>query len=154
MGLFIRDNIKYKIREDLGVFIPHVIETLFVEIINPRTKNVILGVVYRPNSEPYADVDIFSLNMQELMNNINAENKSCVILGDMNVHLLKFDNHRQTNEYLDDILSQGFVPVITEPTRIGHTSASLIDHIYINDLTSRAKSGIIITDVADHFCIM
>ena len=85
------------------------------------------------------------------MNNINAENKSCVILGDMNVHLLKFDNHRQTNEYLDDILSQGFVPVITEPTRIGHTSASLIDHIYINDLTSRAKSGIIITDVADHF---
>ena len=37
VGLFIRDNIKYKIREDLGFFIPHVIETIFVEIINPRT---------------------------------------------------------------------------------------------------------------------
>ena len=30
-------------------------------------------------------------------------------------------------------------------------SATIIDHIYTNDVTSKAKSGIVITDVADHF---
>ncbi len=62
-----------------------------------------------------------------------------------------FSNHNKTNLYLDEILSNGFIPLITKPTRISVTSATLIDHLYSNSITSIGKSGIIITDVADHF---
>jgi len=85
------------------------------------------------------------------MTNIQLENKSCVILGDMNIDLLKCYTHSKTNEYLDTIITHGYFPVITKPTRICSSAATLIDHIYINDISSTHHSGIIITDVTDHF---
>ena len=41
------------------------------------------------------------------------------------------------------------MPVIHQPTRLSFSSGTLIDHIYTNDILS----GIIITDVANHFGI-
>ncbi len=49
------------------------------------------------------------------------------------------------------MFSCGFLPIIVKPTRVTTSSATLIDHIYINDITKRGLSGIIITDIADHF---
>ena len=40
--------------------------------------------------------------------------------------------------------------MITKPTRITSTSATLIDHIFTNDM-STSNSGIIIADISDHF---
>jgi hypothetical protein len=47
--------------------------------------------------------------------------------------------------------SRGYIPVILQPTRLSFSSATLIDHIYTNDMLSKSTSGIVITDVADHF---
>jgi len=41
-----------------------------------------------------------------------------------------------------------FYQTITKPTRITSTSATLVDHIYTNNITT---AGIIITDLADRF---
>ena len=60
----------------------------FIEIIN-NCINVIVGVLYRPNSEPLADIDIFSNNLEEIMDIIKNENKYGLIMGDMNIDLLK-----------------------------------------------------------------
>ncbi len=57
----------------------------------------------------------------------------------------------KTNDYLDNIVSRGFVPLTCRPTRITTTTATLIDHVYTNILSYPTTSGIIITDVADHF---
>jgi hypothetical protein len=43
------------------------------------------------------------------------------------------------------------LPAITKPTRITISSATLIEQIYTNNVSIMANSGIIITDVADHF---
>ena len=51
VGLFIRNEINYIIREDISVFIPHVFESIFIEIINKSKKNTILGVIYRPSTD-------------------------------------------------------------------------------------------------------
>ena len=83
-------------------------------------------------------------------------------MGDMNIDLLKSNEHGKTNDYVNTIISNGFLPHITKPTRIAtinvtmppnttKTSATLIDHIYSNIINSKQISGIIITDVADHF---
>ena len=103
VGLFIKDNIHFIIREDISVFIPHVIETIFIEIVNDSKKNKIVGVIYRPNTKPLADLDIYTSNLCDIMDTVNQENKLCVIMGDMNVDLLKYEVHSKTNEYLDGI---------------------------------------------------
>ena len=75
-------------------------------------------------------------------------------MGDFNINLLKVNLHAKTNEFVNDVISQGFLPKLTRPTRITLHSATLIDQIYPNDnkLTSQNDiSGISITDVADHF---
>ena len=98
-------------------------------------------------------MDIFTTTLHGIIDEINIENKLGVIMGDMNVDLLKYSLHDATDTYVDGIFSRGFIPRILKPTRVTHTSATLIDHIITNDITHRSSSGIIINDVADHFAI-
>ena len=77
-------------RDDLSIFIPHVIETIFVEIKVNETKSVIVGVTYRPNSFPHADIDLFIQKITEVANIISLENKESYLMGDFNIDLLKF----------------------------------------------------------------
>ena len=125
----------------MSVFIPHVYESLFVEIENQMGRNAVLGVIHRPNSEPRADLDIYTTTMFDIMDIISKERKNCV-LGDMNIDLLKFESHRKTNDYLDNIFAHGFLPVFTKSTRVCNTSATLIDHINTNNITSIGNSDI------------
>ncbi len=52
-------------------------------------------------------------------------------MADFNIDLFKVNIHAKTNEFVNDIISQAFLPKITRPTRITPHSATLIDHIYI-----------------------
>ena len=85
------------------------------------------------------------------MHIINKEDKQYIIMGDVNRDLFTFETHPKTENYLDSIFCNGYIPVIVKSTRITASSATLIDCIYTNNITSRSRSGIIITDVADHF---
>ena len=87
------------------------------------------------------------------MDAINNENKKAVILGDMNIDLLKYNTQNFVNQYFDNLIARSFVPKILKPTRVCTTTATLIDHIYTNIHTHDCLSGIIINDVADHFGI-
>jgi len=152
VGVFIKEKLNYIIREDISVFIPHIFESIFIEIVNKSERNIIVGVIYRPNTEPHANMDIFSSNIEDIMDTIqNEKNKQCMIMGDCNVDLLRFTSHAKTNDFLEGIFSHGFIPVISKPTRVTTSSATLIDHMYSNLITSSYHSGIIINDVADHF---
>ena len=151
VGIFIKENINFSLRSDISVFLPHIFESIFVEVINQSGKNSVVGVIYRPNTEPLADFDIFETNLCEIISIINREQKHCVIMGDMNIDLLRFETHTKTDHYLENLFCNGFLPVIVKPTRITHSSATLIDHIYTNNITNKSHSGIIITDLADHF---
>jgi len=67
-----------------------------------------MGLIYRPNTEPRADIDRFSSTLFDIMDIINTENKVCVIIGDMNIDLLKFGSHTKTSDYLDTIFPYVF----------------------------------------------
>ena len=49
------------------------------------------------------------------------------------------------------MFSMGLLPVITRPTRIHHTSATLIDHIFESNTLKSHIAGIIISSLSDHF---
>ena len=152
IGMFIKENLQYNIRDDLSIFIPNIFESIFAEIYINR-KPILIGTIYRPHTPPKADIDIFMKTMQDLQNTLAKEIKESYIMGDINIDLLKFPHHSKTNEYLENIFSQGHIPLITKPTRVTDHSATLIDHIYANKLQITTTSGIVVTDVSDHFGI-
>ncbi len=134
------------------MFIPHIIESLFVELII-NNKPVIVGVIYRPNTPPKADLDVFMHSMVELECLLRTQHNDSYLVGDINIDLLKFSNNAKTNEYLENTFTHGFIPLITKPTRITPYSATLIDHLYTNKQQLNSTSGIILCDVSDHFGI-
>ena len=147
-----KEKVQFKVRTDLSIFIPHIFESSFIEILL-KDKNILVGKIYRPNTYPQADLDIFSHTMSDLQNITSKENKDIFIMGDMNIDLLKCMTPPKTESYLDNTFAHGFWPLITKPTRLTSHSATLIDHIYTNKISSKVKSGIIISDVSDHFGI-
>ena len=54
------------------------------------------------------------------------------------------------SEYVDEVISQGFIPKITLPTRISEQSSTLIDNIYTNNIDDRESSGILLNQISDH----
>ena len=49
------------------------------------------------------------------------------------------------------LASSGLFQLITKPTRVTDTSASLIDHIFASSLSNPVCPGIILNDISDHF---
>ena len=43
------------------------------------------------------------------------------------------------------------IPVILRPTRVGASSATLIDHIFISNPEYFKKSGVILSNISDHY---
>ena len=89
------------------------------------------------------------------MNDVRMENKICYLLGDYNIDILNYASHVHTAQFVDMMSSSGFLPLITRPTGVTATSATLIDNIFTNYLEDIGHSiqGLFITDVSDHFPI-
>ena len=71
-------------------------------------KNIIVGVIYRHSSMDVTDFNSNYLN--KLLEKISKEQKSVFLLGDFNVNLLNYNEHNQTNEFLDSLASISFMP--------------------------------------------
>ena len=67
--MFISYLLKYKLRDDLCIDSPDIIESIFVEL---DYNNIIIGCVYRP---PGADVAVFTAYVDTLLSKINKEKK-------------------------------------------------------------------------------
>jgi len=69
----------------------------------------------------------------------------------MNINLLNHANHIETGLYLDTLLENSFLPLINLTTRIAVFSATLLDHIVTNIADDTYDSGIILSDISEHF---
>ena len=70
---------------------------------------------------------------------------------DHNLDLLKSHVHKKTQQFLNLNLDHDLFPVITRPTRITHTNATLIDNIFLDSrLTGRTINKILVDDISDH----
>ena len=148
-ALLIREGLTYRERTDISVFIEGTLETLFVEIVRGEgRKNAIIGVVYRP---PGADLSLVNNKLKEITNKLRAY--EVYIMGDFNVDLIKSNSHRQSTEFLEGFYSESMYPLISLPTRITDTSATLIDNIFTNNVIDQIKSGLLTTRISDHLPI-
>ena len=68
------NRLSFKIRNDLKMYNKFELESTFIEIINPRKSNIIVGVYKHPKM----DVTDFNNNfLNNLLKKINQEQKKC-----------------------------------------------------------------------------
>ena len=117
--LYKTDHLSYKCCNDLNVYRK---KYTFIRTLNPKKSNIIVGVIYRHPS--------MYLTVNNLLENFSKEKKSILLLGDFNVNLWNYNEHNRTNESLDYLSSNSFLPLILQPTRITSHSNTLIDKIF------------------------
>ena len=111
-------------------------------------KAIIVEVIYRHSTIDLTDFNCNYLN--KLSENISKGQKFVLLLGDFNVNLLKYTEHNQTNEFLDSLVSNSFIPSIVQPTRITRHSNTVIGNIFSNVLDPDIISGNLTATISDH----
>ena len=153
VGIYVNNDLEFKPRPALAfpdISSPST-ESLFIEIRRPLSKDIIIGVIYRP---PDSNVNDFVQIFNSLLAKIGKENKLSYLLGDFNLNLMNYHSHSLTGEFVDVSYANLFVPLIVRPTRLTSYSASLIDNIFANSFCNNIVSGLFFTDVSDHLPIL
>ena len=109
---------------------------------------MVLGSVYRP---PNTSTQNFVNNYSDLCQKLLAHQQ--VVIGlDHNLDLLKSNLHTQMQQFLDATIEHNLIPTITKPTRVTHSSATLIDNLFLkSELHETHQSKILIDDISDHY---
>lgn len=145
LAVYLHNNFEGLILQNVSLQLPH-IQSLFINITQPH--KCIIGLVYRPPNE---NVGAFLQSMEFILESLIAVRElRCYIMGDMNLNLLNY-NENNVHNYINLFFSHMFFPTITKPTRVTKTCASLLDHVWTNDLQNYQSSGIIFTSISDHF---
>jgi len=153
VGIFLHKTLKFKLRNDLYISSStnNAVENIWFEITK-FNKKYIIGCIYRhPNSHI---IDFYKL-FESTMNKINKRKTPCVVLGDINIDLLKLSSSSAVSDYTGHLISNNFLPCLLLPSRVTSHSSTLIDHIYFcsSNLDNKLKihCGNILCDISDHF---
>ena len=114
-------------------------------------KNIVIGNIYRPPKDLVNNYRNFKEQLIPIFEHLHSINLKAVIAGDMNIDLLKIKRN-VFNEYFDSMISHGFSPCITLPTRFSKRSATLIDNFLLkfSEKYGDTSSGILFSATSDH----
>ena len=153
VAIYVNVSIEFKVLQTMSVVIDDILECITVKLSISNRKNIIVSCIYRA---PGTSVDIFTDQLELLITTVKNTSKTIFLCGDFNIDLLKYNNNKGTQHFIDMLFSLGIYPLIDKPSRITDSSATLIDNIFINELNSNITSGLLINDISDHlpiFCL-
>ena len=84
----------------------------------------------------------------------NLTSKIVYICCDYNIDLLHCEERAETKYFLDQMFSSGLYPLITRPTRITGTSATITDNIFCSELCRNKVCSIVLSDATDHMPVI
>ena len=150
--IYLRKDIKYKV---LHVCPKSTIwEGQFIQLTEKlANKKIVLGNIYRPPMDTNNNYRQFISEFATLLAHLDRCNSDVIIGGDFNIDLLKINDKPTVSEYLDMVISHGFFPKITLPTRLSERSGTLIDN-FLCKLThnfAHISAGILVCRISDHF---
>ena len=128
--VYISTDLSYKTRNDLKLYKSKELESIFIEIINKKDKNTIVGCIYK---HPILTNDEFNNHfLSPMLEKVSFEHQEVFLMGDFNINLLNYESNQETADFLNNMQSNSLVPYITLPTRITPRSKTLIDNIFFN----------------------
>lgn len=157
VAIYLKDSFNYNILSYSsaakiwdGLFLEIVINESFSQ--TKTRKTIILGNIYRPPRDNVENYNTFTCEIEQILHSLQINNKDVAIAGDFNIDLLKINEKSIFNEYFETVVSHGFIPKITLPTRITSHSSTLIDNILVklSKNFSPTTSGVLFSNISDH----
>ena len=147
IGLYIDLKFRYETIEEFSL-IREDFESLVLKVFLDDHKFKIIINLYRiPNSS----IEVFLEWLNNMLVKLKSFNADEIILcGDLNINLIKYNEHALTNEFLNSLISHSFLPLITLPSRITENSANLLDNIFTNKSSDFYQSGLFYSSISDH----
>ena len=146
--LYIRKAINYKLRRDLMIYKKRKLDSVFIELIQEDSKNMVVGCIYRHQCMQHGGFNDEYLKL--LSEKLISENKEVMLLGDFNIDLLKCDSNKNVSDFFDIIYSTNLVPNITSPTRLTSQRQILIDNIFSSIINDDCIAGNLISPISDN----
>ena len=144
--VYIRSDLAFNTLDDIS---HHEIEATWIELLLPKTKPIICGVVYRPPDQS---------NFYELFEGVCLASslfneRQCVVLGDFNTNTTGSRRCNLTTSLNAFLNLFNWTQIIKEPTRVTTTTSSTIDLILVSDVDKISQSGVIDVGKSDHSLI-
>ena len=147
--LYVNNQFDYIVKNDLTLN-NTCMQSLFIEILNGKEKNIVIGIIYRAPNSNFSD---FISHMERMLLKLKVLDLPCYIMGDFNIDLLKYVSNENPRLWLSNMMSFGYQPLITKPTRVTKFTHTCIDNIFTNIKDRSFQSGIFFTDLSDHLPI-
>lgn len=141
--IYVRSDLSFNPRDDLS---HDELEATWIDLILPKTKPILCGVVYRPPQQCnfYNLLEDLCLAHSEFIEN------ECIILGDFNTDVSKSRRCNLVKSLFDIMNMYNFSQIISDVTRVSKTSSSIIDLILISDTDKISQSGVLDLGISDH----
>ena len=150
-SLYVHNSLNYKTPKNKNIN-NNDIECLNIKNVSKASKNVIISCIYRP---PRGNTHKFFNEMKGHIIKSKFQEKPLFLVGDLNINSLDYSRNTHVCDFFNFVFQNGIFPVINKPTRVTKLSATIIDHIPTNALIdSHIQSGIIKTDISDHFSLI
>ena len=148
VALLIKHNLYFTICDNYKI---SSFESVLIELSGQvNSKKTIIGAIYRP---PNTDKLTVNIEFDNLLRSITKGCASCILLGDYNINLFNSSTDQDTDNFLKALFTNSVLLMITQSTRYGDQSATLIDNVITNKYLGQHLSGILLNDFSDHFPI-
>jgi hypothetical protein len=148
LAMYIRQGLEYNVtqitRSQSGTW-----EGQFLNMKFHENKHLTIGNIYRPPRDLIDSHNNFRTEFEECLACFAGD---VLIGGDFNIDFLKITERSIYNEFFETVLSSGFIPKITLPTRLTRTQGSLIDNFLcrISENSLNSTAGILMHKISDH----
>jgi len=155
VGIYVRNGLNFKIRTDLENYKLKTFENIVIEVQYPN-KNILISNIYRsPNPPPLTTVSDHMDNFIEILDSHLSKLSDCnspaYVFTDSNINLFNLQTNPTCTNYIDILIINGFIQIVSKATRVQSNKKSLIDHIITNTNQTSYKAGTIVDDISDHF---
>ena len=144
VAMYVKNDLKFKNEQTFDLY---GCESLCLTIQQPNTQKFL--TIATISRHPNEAIDKFFDDFSNCLGNLISEKRTFYILSDININISESNSGIQANNYINTIISNGAFNIITKPTRVTSISATLIDHVIINDITHSIVPLIILSDLTD-----
>ena len=144
VACYIRSDISFNVRGDFS----SEIENIFFDILLPKTKPILIGILYQP-PEQSKFLDNLSTSISQTC---SFNEQEVYILGDLNINLINSQKHTPNGikRYKEFCSLHGIEQLLTLPTHITKNSSSLLDHVLTNSADRISQFGVVNVGLSDH----
>ena len=107
-----------------------------------------VGLIYKRSVD--IGTEIFYVALEPLISSLDPRVKT-YIMGDCNINLLDHHLSPPVENFINQMISKIFLPIINRPTRVKPHSCTLIDNIFCNRVDEVESSEVITTNISDHY---